>query len=68
MISKDSLERRILDILKIRYPITIDELKKELRVNPRIADRSLKKLAVMGYIEFDVLPDKTYIRLLVLET
>ena len=64
--SKDSVEARILEILRKKYPITMDEVRKELRLNPRIVARSVRKLVGMGYVELDILPDKTYIRLLVI--
>jgi DNA-binding MarR family transcriptional regulator len=66
-VSDDSIESQLLDILKHRYPITIDELTKELRVNPKIITLTIKRLAARGIIGLDILPDKTYVRLLVLD-
>jgi DNA-binding MarR family transcriptional regulator len=66
-VARDSVERRILDFLKTRYPVTVGEVQKALRINPKILERSVRKLASMGCIELDVLPDKTYIRLLIFE-
>ena len=66
-ISKDSIERRIINVLKNKYPITVEEVKKELHLNPKIIDRALKKLTILGWIELEPLPDKTFIRMLVFE-
>lgn len=63
----NSLEERIFRLLHTKYPITVDEVQKELKVSPRIVEHCLKKMAVRGIIEFDVLPDKTFIRLQVMD-
>lgn len=63
----NSLEERIFRLLHTRYPITIEEVQKELKVSAKIIERCLKKMAVRGLIEFDVLTDKTYIRLQVID-
>jgi predicted ArsR family transcriptional regulator len=66
-VSPDSVESRIIELLKKQYPITIEEVQKSLRINPKIAERAILRLAGRGYIELERLPDKTYIRLLVVD-
>ena len=62
----NALEARIVAALTKRYPMTTDELGEELSVRRDTLDRALKGLAVKGVLELEPLPDKTYIRLLVL--
>ena len=63
----DSLQARIIAILKDWYPITVEELKDELALPSRVLERSLKGLMVKGVIALEPLSDKTFIRLLVPE-
>jgi DNA-binding MarR family transcriptional regulator len=63
MIKKDSIEDQILRILQDRYPITLEEIKREVRVKPERIDRAVRALLDMDYIELDILPDKTFVRL-----
>jgi len=60
----NSLEIRILSILKDWYPITVEELRDELSLRPAELDRALKSLMVKGIIVLEPLSDKSYIRLL----
>lgn len=62
-IESDSLEARILRILIKTYPITISDLRWELKISPDILDRTLKALQSRGIIELEEMPDKTFIRL-----
>jgi len=64
---KDSLERRILDFIQVHYPITVTELAKELHIQETKALHALKKMELHGVVELDVLPDKTYVRPMVLK-
>jgi DNA-binding Lrp family transcriptional regulator len=66
-IQVDSLQARIVSILKDWYPITVEELKDELALPSGVLERSLKGLMVKGIIAFEPLSDKTFIRLLVPE-
>jgi len=61
----NSLEIRILSILKDWCPITVEELRDELSLRPAELDRALKSLMVKGIIVLEPLSDKSYIRLLV---
>ena len=63
---KGSLELRILEIVRDNYPVTTEDLRKELRVSKVKMDLALKRLEKMGYLEYDVLPDKVFIRLRVI--
>jgi len=63
-INKDSLEARILKTLMVRYPITAKELGTELGVKGSVLKPLLLELRRMRIIDFDYLPDKTFIRLL----
>ncbi len=63
-IESDSLEARLLRVLLKTYPITTANLKWELKVSSGILERTLKGLQSRGIIELEVLPDKTFVRLL----
>jgi DNA-binding transcriptional ArsR family regulator len=62
-IESDSLEARILRILLETYPITVSDLKWELKISPNILERALKALQSRGILELEKMPDKTFIRL-----
>ena len=62
----DSLELRILELVRDYYPITKDELKRRLGVSDAKLDLALRRMAQQGHIEYDILPDKVYIRLKVI--
>lgn len=59
-----TLEARILKILLESYPITVEEMRKELSVSKRIMERAIKHLTMQGIIELEILPDKTFVRLI----
>jgi predicted ArsR family transcriptional regulator len=63
-IDSDSLEARILRILIKTYPVTVKDLKWDLKISPDILKRTLKALQSRGIIELEELPDKTFIRLI----
>jgi DNA-binding HxlR family transcriptional regulator len=63
-IERGSLEARIIEVLLEVYPITIEELRKELSLSEKMLERGIKRLQVKGIIELEPLPDKVYIRLL----
>jgi DNA-binding MarR family transcriptional regulator len=60
---RDSLEIRVIETVRDNYPITKGELRKVLKVSKVKLDLALKRLERMGYVEYDVLPDKVYVRL-----
>ena len=60
----DSLDESVLRTLLLRYPITLSELQKELGISDIILNRRIKSLQKRGILALDILPDKTFIRLL----
>jgi DNA-binding MarR family transcriptional regulator len=64
MFSRDSLEMRIIELVADNYPITVDEIAKNLKVSRQRIERALKKLVAQQWVSLDILPDKTYVRLL----
>ncbi|HEC89368.1 MAG TPA: HTH domain-containing protein [Thermoplasmatales archaeon] len=63
-ITVGTYEEQIIRILQEKYPITIEDLEKSLHLSRKTIDKTLYKLQIMGVIQLDPLPDKTYIRLL----
>ena len=63
-IERGSLEARILEVLLEIYPITTEELRKELALSEKSLERGLKRLQTRGIIILEVLPGKAYIRLI----
>jgi DNA-binding transcriptional ArsR family regulator len=63
-IESDSLEARVIRILLETYPVTLSDLKWQLKVSPDILTRTLKALQSRGILELEELPDQTFIRLL----
>jgi len=62
-IRSGTLEERAVRVLLEVYPITIEELARELKHSVEATEMLVKKLAVKGIVTLDVLPDKTFIRL-----
>ena len=58
------VEMKILKILQDWYPVTVEELKDEMRMREDTLERSLKSMVVKGVITLEPLSDKTYVRLL----
>jgi hypothetical protein len=46
------------------YPVTTDDLAKGLHLPVKRVELALKGMMMEGLVELDILPDKTYIRLL----
>ena len=59
-----SLESRIIHVLLEMYPVTVVDLRRELKVHPSVLERHLKGLAVRRIVELEPLPDRTFVRLL----
>ena len=57
-------EEQILRVLQEKYPITVEDLEEVLHISRKTIDITLHKLQMMGIIQLEPLPDKTYIRLL----
>ncbi|MEE9488917.1 MAG: transcriptional regulator [Thermoplasmata archaeon] len=63
-IEQGTLEERVLRILLEAYPVTLKDLKWELKISEVKLDLVLKKFVMRGIIELEELPDTTFIRLL----
>lgn len=63
-IPQGTMEERILKRLLEVYPITLEELRYDLKVSEKVMMRTIKALVLRGIIELEELPDKTFIRLL----
>ncbi|UCE37514.1 MAG: transcriptional regulator [Thermoplasmata archaeon] len=63
-IERGSLEARIIEVLLEVYPITTEELRKELAISEKMLERGLARLQTRGIIALESLPDKVFIRLL----
>ena len=57
------MQGRIVRLLLEVYPITIDDIIKDLGLSRSIVEREINKLVARGVVDLDVLPDKQYIRL-----
>ena len=63
-IKSGTLEEQIIKILQKTYPVTVKEVKNKLNVSNVIILRALNKMQIKGILVLDILPDKTFIRLL----
>ena len=63
-INSGTIEERIIRLLQKTYPITVEDIKKELNISKDIVLRTLKKFQMKGIVKLESLPDKTYVRLL----
>ena len=59
-----TIEEQIIKLLQRIYPITIDDIKRHLKLSKSQIERTLQKLASHYIIQYESLPHKTYIRLL----
>jgi predicted transcriptional regulator len=57
-------EEQIIKLLQKIYPITIDDIGRQLKLSRSQIERTLQKLASHFIIQYEPLPHKTYIRLL----
>jgi predicted transcriptional regulator len=63
-ITTGTLEEQIIKLLQKTYPITIDDIEKNLHISRGVVTRVLQKLQTKGIVQLEPLPGKTYIRLL----
>ena len=63
-ITTGTLEERIIKLLQIIYPITVKDIKNKLNISEEVTIRTLKKLKLKDIVQLDLLPDKTYVRLI----
>ena len=57
-------EEQIIKLLQKIYPISIDDIERHLKLSRSQIERTLQKLASQFIIQYEPLPNKTYIRLL----
>ena len=58
-----TLEARIVHVLLEMYPVTVEDLRRELSARKDVLERTLAVMARRGLVELERLPDRTYIRL-----
>lgn len=63
-ITGGTIEEQIIKILQQTYPITVEDIEKQLHLSRKVILRSLKQFQVKGILQLEPLPDKTFIRLL----
>lgn len=63
-ITSGTLDERIIKLLQKTYPITVKDIKDELKVSKSIVLRVLQKFQTKGIVRLEPLPGKTYVRLL----
>jgi len=64
LVLRSSIEHRIIEYASAHYPLTSDELARALHVSVDLIWVELRKMESKGLVELDVLPDRTYVRLL----
>jgi DNA-binding MarR family transcriptional regulator len=55
-------EAKLLEEAVSRYPVTVEELRRALRLRPTAFDMALRGLVMKGLVELEPLEDKTYVR------
>jgi len=60
----NKLQERIIKILMNRYPLSIDEITKEIGMRKEVVEKEIKKLEIEGVIALDILPGKIFVRLM----
>ena len=63
-ITGGSLEEQIIKLIQKTYPISVEDLQKNLHLSRDKILRTLNQLQVQGIVQLEPLPNKTYIRLL----
>lgn len=66
-ILRSSLEHRVIEYASGHYPLTADGLAGALGVSVDRVMMELRRMESRGLVELDVLPDKVFVRLLVVE-
>jgi len=60
----NKFQERIIKILMNRYPLSIDEITKEIGMRKEVVEKEIKKLEIEGVIALDILPGKIFVRLM----
>ncbi|NIP36139.1 MAG: hypothetical protein GWN18_14435 [Thermoplasmata archaeon] len=55
-------EAKVLEEAVSRYPVTVEELRRVLRLRPTAFDMALRGLVMKGMVQLEPLEDKTYVR------
>jgi DNA-binding MarR family transcriptional regulator len=55
-------EAKLLEEALARYPVTVEELRKALRLRPAAFDMALRRLVMKGLVQLEPLDDRTYVR------
>ena len=63
-VTRGTTDEQIIKILQKTYPVTVEDLKKELHLSKQQILRVLNKLQIKGVIQLEPLSDKIFIRLL----
>lgn len=63
-ITQGTMEEKIIKRLLEVYPITLKQLRYDLKISEKVMMRAIKALVLRGIIELEELPDKTFVRLL----
>jgi len=63
-ITQGTMEEKIIKRLLEVYPITLKELRYDLKISEKVMMRAIKALVLRGIIELEELPGKTFVRLL----
>ena len=58
-----SLEERAMRIIADEYPITLEQLSRELHISPARTELLVKRMEMKGIVIRETLPDKVYLRL-----
>jgi len=64
MINRNSIEAEIIKYLNSNYPVTIDSLRKNLRLTETTLFIHIKKLQDIGILKLEPAGDETYVTLL----
>ncbi len=67
LVLRSSLEHRVIAYASAHYPLTAGELAAALHVSDQRLMVELRRMEGKGLVELDILPDKVFVRLLVLE-
>ncbi len=59
-----TMEERIIKLLQKKYPITMKEIARKIGISMEKLRTEIIKLQKKGIVDIDILPDKTYVRLI----
>jgi DNA-binding transcriptional ArsR family regulator len=65
LVLRSSLEHRIIEHASEHYPLTVTDLARALGVTVDRVMMELRRMESKGLVELDILPDKVFVRLLV---